>query len=240
MDPSPAPWRAFETPEPAAPTEPPARSRPGGTAASQGPAAAPIPRLVLLGVLAAILLLTAGAVVIAAGGHDGSDVVVGGGPSADMVRGSTGGDLVVDVAGAVVRPGVYHLGPGARVGDAIAAAGGFGPRVDAARAAEELNLAAPLKDGQHLQVPSRDGPRATSAGSGDGTGEGGGSGGGLLDLNQATEAELEALPGIGPATAAKIIAARATTPFVAVQDLRDRKLVGQKTFDGLKDLVTVR
>ena len=241
MDPSSAPWRAFEAPTPDGPgTEPAAPVRRGGTSGSTAGTAPPIPRLILLGALAAILLLAAGAVVLAAGGHDASGVVVGAGASPGVVDRTNGGDLVVDVAGAVVRPGVYHLRPGSRVGDAIAAAGGFGPRVDAARAAAELNLAAQLEDGQHLQVPSRDGPPATTPGSGGGAGQGGGISGSLVDLNGATEAELEALPGIGPATAAKIIAAREASPFVAVQDLRNRKLVGQKTFDGLKDLVTVR
>ena len=141
-------------------------------------------------------------------------------------------------------PGVYRLPPDARVADAIAIAGGYGPRVDARRVALELNLAAPLTDGQHLLVPSRDDVLPGTGGSGtSGTGSSTGGGpttGGLLDLNRGTSAELDSLPGIGPATAAKIISSREADRFVKVEDLRDRKLVGQKTFDGLRDLVTVR
>jgi competence protein ComEA len=87
-------------------------------------------------------------------------------------------------------------------------------------------------------VPSRDDAAATApAGSGGGTGAGGGAG--RIDLNRGTEAELESLRGIGPATAAKIIASRSETPFKTVDELLQRKLVGQKTFDAIKALVTV-
>jgi competence protein ComEA len=136
--------------------------------------------------------------------------------------------------GGVARPGIYRLAAGARVGDAIAAAGGFGPRVDADRVAAQLNLAAPLRDGDRVVVPSRDDAAAVA-----GDGSGPRSSPGLVDLNHATAEELDALPGIGPATAAKIIAARAEAPFRTVDELRSRGLVGQKTFDKLKSLVTV-
>ena len=197
---------------------------------------------VVLGALATIVLLAAGAVALASGGGDGSAVVVGSvDPAATSASTSKGAALVVDVGGAVLHPGVYHLDSGARVGDAITAAGGYGPRVDAGRAAAALNLAAPLTDGQQIQVPSRDDPIGPAGGSDrPGSTGGGSSAGTLVDLNRATEAELEGLPGIGPATAAKIIASRETTPFASIQQLRDRKLVGQKTFDALKALVTVR
>ena len=99
----------------------------------------------------------------------------------------------------------------------------------------ELNLAALLHDGDRVLVPSRDDSVATSAAGGDGPRPSPG----LVDLNRATEAELDALPGIGPVTAAKIVAARQTAPFTSVDDLRTRGLVGQKTFDQLRPLVTV-
>jgi competence protein ComEA len=146
--------------------------------------------------------------------------------------------LVIDVSGGVVRPGLYRLPPGSRVGDAIEAAGGFGPSVDAEAAARTLNLAEPLADGAKVLVPER-GQGAAPAASGDG-GDGVRAGGaGKVDLNRATPAELEELPGIGPVTAAKIVAAREEAPFQDVDDLRDRKVVGPSTFEKLKDLVTV-
>jgi competence protein ComEA len=188
-----------------------------------------------------------GLALVLALGQAGDGSVVG--PGVDTPFGSgdvaaAGAQIVVDVVGAVMRPGVYHLAIGSRVGDAITAAGGFGPRVDADAVGAGLNLAAPLKDGDQVRVPSRDDSASAGAGGtpggGGAAGAGGGSTGTPVDLNSATEAELDALPGIGPVTAGKIIEARTQSPFKVVGDLLSRKLVSQKTFDQIKALVTVR
>jgi len=132
--------------------------------------------------------------------------------------------LVVDVAGAVRRPGLHRLAPGSRVADAVAAAGGAAAKADLAL----LNLAAPLADGEQVLVPAR-GASAAIAGA---------SPSGPLDLNTATAEQLDALPGIGPATAAKIVAfRRAHGPFRSVNELDAVPGIGPARIDELKGLV---
>ncbi len=243
MDPSATPWRVLEDPA----DETPAR---GDAAGAGSEAAVRLPRTALLtGGLAIVLVV--GAFILAFGsgpagtvGVEGAVPVESGGPresGTDPAAGATGGRMVVvEIVGAVERPGVFRLSDGARVGDLVAAAGGYGPRVDTGRAGRELNLAAPLHDGDQVRVPARDDaalPNPLSATGG--SASGGAAPGAPIDLNHATETELDTLPGIGPVTAAKIVASREEQPFSAVEDLRTRKLVGEKTFAQLKDLVTV-
>ena len=200
-------------------------------------------RVAIAGIVGA-LVIGAIAVAVALSGSGGQIVdapsASGVGPNdAALLAGA--GDLVVDVTGAVAKPGLYHLPAGSRVGDAIDAAGGFSPRVDADKVGASLNLAAPLSDGIQVHVPSRDDPAAPGGGSGaSGGGTSAGTGdGALVNLNTASASELDALPGIGPVTAAKIIESRTTAPFKTIDELRERKLVGEKTFDQLKSLVTL-
>jgi competence protein ComEA len=174
------------------------------------------------------------------GGADGTVVVVASAGAGDVGAGeaATAAVVVVDVAGAVRRPGLVKLPTGSRLADAIAAAGGYSPAVDP-MAVVGLNLAATLTDGQQIVVPARgapDGPGDTppgSAGSGDG-------GGGPVDLNRATADELDALPGIGPVTTEKILAARAERPFATLEELVTRKVIGRATLEKLDGLVVVR
>lgn len=138
----------------------------------------------------------------------------------------------VYVTGAVNRPGIVQLLPAARVEDAIAAAGG--PAADADL--ENYNMAAPLFDGQHLRVPiagETPCPPALPEGVGAPTAQ-------RLNINSATAEELTALPGVGEATAAEIVAYRQEHgPFARVEEIMDVPGIGQSKFDGFKEAITV-
>jgi competence protein ComEA len=148
--------------------------------------------------------------------------------------------IVVQVAGAVARPGVYQLTAGARVIDLIDAAGGAAPDADL----EAMALASHLADGQRIQVPHRGevlpaeatGARAAATA----TGPSDSSPSGPLDLNSATPDQLDALPGIGPATAQAIVGYRTNHgPFRSVDDLTEVQGIGPAKLEALRDLVRV-
>ena len=229
MDPNAMPWRSLDAKAPAAEEQAPAQ---GGI---------PLPAIAAA---AGAIVLAIAAFFLAMGSGGGSLVVAGDEPvaiaSGDLApQPAAGAELVVEIVGAVTRPGVYRLPTGTRIGDLVEAAGGYGPRVDVDRASRDLNLAALLVDGDQVRVPSRDDAAATVGTAGTGAGSMPAGSGGLVDLNVATSAELEVLPGIGPATAAKIIAAREEQPFATVDELLSRRVLGEKTFEKVRDLVVV-
>ncbi|WP_348650788.1 helix-hairpin-helix domain-containing protein [Verrucosispora sp. WMMC514] len=153
-----------------------------------------------------------------------------GGPTA----GSTG-ELVVAVAGKVRRPGLVRLAAGARVADALDAAGGALPGVDVAM----LNPARKISDGELILVgvPAPSGAVGPGAGPLPGAGPGAG---GRVNLNTATSAQLETLPGVGPVLAQRIIEYRDQHGgFRSVGDLRQVTGIGDARYEQLKDLVTV-
>jgi competence protein ComEA len=139
-----------------------------------------------------------------------------------------GSTIVVQAAGAVSAPGVYHMPAGSRVVDLVAVAGGA--TADAAPGA--LNLAAVLVDGARVQVP-RVGESVPPTVVADAPA-------GPLDLNTATAAQLDQLPGVGPSLAAAIVRARERQgPFASVDGLLDVPGIGPAKLDALRDLVRV-
>ncbi|UZD60921.1 ComEA family DNA-binding protein [Brevibacterium sp. JSBI002] len=178
------------------------------------------------------------------------------------------GEVIVHITGAVNDPSVVTLKAGARVQDAVEAAGGLSAGADS----EAVNLARVVADGEQIHIPAEgeepaadvDGAEANGTGQ-DGTGSAGsgraGAGGdggspgtvdssaaasggapgqaGKVDLNTADATTLETLPGVGPVTAEAIISHRSQQPFASVEDLLLVKGIGPKTFESLKDLVTV-
>jgi competence protein ComEA len=150
----------------------------------------------------------------------------------------------VYVSGAVVDPAVYTLPPGSIIEDAVRAAGGFAADADPVA----VNLAQPVADGMQVYVPTLaeaeptpppvslpPGATATTA-----VRMGGVTSSGLININTATQADLELLPGIGPATAANIIAHReANGPFATIEAIMDVPGIGEGKFEAVRDLITV-
>ena len=134
--------------------------------------------------------------------------------------------LQVYVSGAVAQPGVYEFHDGDRVVDALAAAGGPSAEADL----DSINLAIRLRDEQQVFVPARTIGGQAGPGAPD-----------KLNLNTATQPQLEALPGIGTVTALKILDYRQRNgAFKGVDELTQAKLVTASTYEKIKDLVTVR
>jgi competence protein ComEA len=141
-------------------------------------------------------------------------------------------ELVVHVAGAVFRPGLYRLPDGSRVDDAIAEAGGARPKA----ALDLVNLASPVADGQQVLVPERgSGPAAAAGGEAP---PGAAAAGGKVHLNSATLEQLDELPGVGPVTAQQILDYRtANGAFRSVDELDAVPGIGPARLEQLRPLV---
>ncbi len=130
--------------------------------------------------------------------------------------------ITVHVSGAVIRPGVVTVGSQARIADVVAAAGGASRIADLSG----VNLAAPVRDGEYIVVPDIGGDGVNRPVSGSGG----------VDINAATAADLEVLPGVGPVLASRIVAYRdANGPFATVEDLLDVPGIGEAKLAGMRD-----
>ena len=142
-------------------------------------------------------------------------------PDVQVFSATVSAELVVDVSGEVVRPGVYKLPVGSRIEDALRVAEGLTVGADTNYIEKYLNRAAKVSDGQKLYIPSKSASSVQDN---------------RININSASQGELEGLPGIGPVTAGKIMAGR---PYQNVSDLVEKKIVGEKLYDQIKDMVSV-
>ena len=138
--------------------------------------------------------------------------------------------IKVDIEGAIKNPGVYSLDLGARILDVIYAAGGFTEATDSSWLTKNINLAAVVSDGEKIYINSigeqAENPEVKSSQTQ-----------GNININTASSAQLDTLPGVGEKTASKIIDNR---PYKTVNDLLSKKVVGNSTFNKIKDLVSVQ
>ena len=170
------------------------------------------------------------------GSADASD---DGDPSSDSKRANAASEVYVDVDGAVVTPGVYRLREGARVAQAIDAAGGLAPEADVAG----LNRASKVVDGQKIYVPHVGEQQTVDAVAGSGPGEasvGTSVVSDLVNINTANAAELQTLSGVGPSMAQSIIDERTKNgPFTSIEDLMRVSGIGEKKFAKIKDCICI-
>lgn len=145
-------------------------------------------------------------------------------------------EVVVDIEGAVLRPGIHRLPADSRIQDAVLEAGGLSEKADRTKVSQGMNLAAKVIDGSKIYIPF-EGEAAAVVQSGNGSSTGSGTNAsGIVNINTATESELDTLSGVGPATAQKIISNR---PYSSVDELVTKKAVGKSVFSKIKDKVTI-
>ncbi len=221
--------------------------------------------LLLIGLLAGAILLGAVTLLITHGGDEPEPYPVAEVPQAvpaatpHAARPAPGNELeeiVVEVKGAVREPGVYEMRQGQRVNDLLETAGGVLSDADLGsinRAAHLVDATTPVVPRLNQATPNAPAPAesrgaparshegyAVSAGYTTGAAAAGSGRRGLVNINTASQSELETLPRVGPVTAQKIIQFRQATPFRTVDDLIQIHGIGEKTLENLRPLITVR
>lgn len=147
-------------------------------------------------------------------------------PKANTVLGTQTGSIKIDIEGAVVSPGVYMLSKDARVQDGLIASGGLSHTADRDYVAKHIDLASKLTDGVKLYIPKIGEQNVQVSSQADTS----------VNINSASANDLDSLPGVGPATAQKIISNR---PYEVLDDLVTKKAVTQKVFDKIKDKISL-
>ncbi len=138
-------------------------------------------------------------------------------------------EIKVDVAGAIVKSGVYTLSENSRIQDALIAASGLSFNADRDWVSKNLNLAQKMTDGFKIYIPRVGESQITSSKSQTYSSN-------FVNINSASEAELDSLPGVGPATAQKIMGGR---PYTDVNELISKKIVGSSVFEKIKEKISV-
>ena len=142
------------------------------------------------------------------------------------------GKIMVDVGGAVAKPGLYEAQVGSRIGEVLGMAGGLSNDADTKWIDIYLNRAEVVKDGMKIFIPSK----SQTTNPNDQTSSNNQATSSKININSATQAELEELPGIGPVTAKKIIDGR---PYGRIEELAEKKIVGQKVWEQIQGSVSV-
>lgn len=146
-------------------------------------------------------------------------------------------NITVEIAGAVEKPGVYKLKVGDRIDDLLISAGGINASADREWVGKNINRAAKLADGQKLYIPSQSEVETAKKSEYNKIDQAilGVSGSGLVNINTASQKELESLNGIGPVYAQKIIEQR---PYSSLEELVSKKIIPQKTYDKIKSNIS--
>lgn len=181
-----------------------------------------------------LILLGYGLIGLIGSSLGSNDVVFEKGDSRE--NSSQSANLVVDIEGAVVSPGVYSLPKESRIKDALIASGGISGEANRLWVSKNLNLALKINDGAKIYIPFEEEKQNSPVLSGSMGGNSSIETQGSVNINSAPEKELDTLPGVGPVTAQKIIDNR---PYQTLEELVSKKALSSKVFDNIKDKITL-